>query len=97
MLQIPATAQSIPGTLRRILNCPMQPVALFDRLVGYQANASSLDHCDLDGAAELATDDVADWGVQMLDLNRRFGLRILGGCCGTGPEHLRYLARQGRD
>jgi S-methylmethionine-dependent homocysteine/selenocysteine methylase len=69
-----------------------QPARVFDRLAGYLANASSLDHCDLDGATELHADDVAVWGEQMLRLNRRFGVRILGGCCGTGPEHLKYLA-----
>ncbi len=68
-----------------------QPPAIFDRLVGYLANASSLDHCDLDGADELKTESVADWGDLMLDLNRNYGVRILGGCCGTGGEHLHYL------
>ena len=29
---------------------------------------------------------------EMLALNRRFGVKILGGCCGTGVDHLRYLA-----
>ena len=30
-----------------------QPADLFHRLIGYQANASSLDHCDLEGADQL--------------------------------------------
>jgi homocysteine S-methyltransferase len=68
-----------------------QPAALFDRLIGCLGNASSLDHCELDGAAELQVDDVSDWGERMLHLNRRHGVRILGGCCGTGAAHLRYL------
>jgi homocysteine S-methyltransferase len=68
-----------------------QPAAVFDRLLGYLANASSLDHCDLDGADELKTEKVADWGDLMLDLNRSYGVKILGGCCGTGEEHLQYL------
>ena len=76
-----------PGFLR----ADSQPPGLFGRLVGYQANASSLDHCDLDGASELQADDVADWGRLMRGLNRNFGVKILGGCCGTGVEHLRAL------
>lgn len=68
-----------------------QPAELFSRLVGYQANGSSLDHCDLDNAPELKTEKVFEWGDAMLDLNRRFGVRILGGCCGTGVGHLRYI------
>ena len=68
-----------------------QPASVFDRLVGYLANASSLDHCDLDGADELKSESVAEWGDLMLDLNRTYGVTILGGCCGTNKEHLEYL------
>jgi len=70
-----------------------QPAALFRRFSGYLANASSLDHCDLDGAEELKSESVEDWGEAMLDLHGNYGVKILGGCCGTGAEHLRYLAR----
>jgi len=69
-----------------------QPPALFDRLTGYLANASSLDHCELDGAAELKSESVSNWGEAMFDLHRNYGVKILGGCCGTSSEHLRYLA-----
>lgn len=68
-----------------------QPADLFKRLIGYQANASSLDHRDLDGADRLEAESVSDWGDEMVKLNRSYGVKILGGCCGTGSEHLRYL------
>lgn len=68
-----------------------QPPELFNRLIGCMANASSLDHCDLDGAEELQMESVSDWGELMLELNRNYGVKILGGCCGTGEEHLQYL------
>lgn len=72
--------------------CPeTQPPEVFERLIGYQANASSLDHCDLDKARELKQDDRIEWGDLMLELNRKYGINILGGCCGTGVEHMRYL------
>lgn len=72
--------------------CPeRQPIGVFSRLIGCQANASSLDHCDLESACELQVDDVVDWGELMLTLNSSYGLQILGGCCGTGAEHLRYI------
>lgn len=71
-----------PDTLKR---------SLFNRLIGYQANASSLDHHELDNSAMLKADDVNEWGDWMLDLHRRFGMKILGGCCGTGREHLQYI------
>lgn len=68
-----------------------QPLELFDRLIGYQANASSLDQCDLDNAQQLQAESVAAWGEKMLELNHTYGIKILGGCCGTGDEHLRYI------
>ena len=68
-----------------------QPAEVFNRLTGYLANASSLDHCDLDGSEELLMESVSDWGGEMLGLNRNYGVKILGGCCGTGEEHLRYI------
>ena len=74
------------------LRAETQPPELFERLVGFQANASSLDHSDLDGSSMLQADDIPSWGEEMLTLHRRYGVKILGGCCGTGVEHLRYLA-----
>lgn len=78
--------------------CPeQQPSEVFSRLIGYQANASSLDHCDLDQADGLRVDSVTEWGRLMLALNESYGVQILGGCCGTGIQHLQYLVdhRQG--
>jgi len=80
-----------------------QPVALFSRLIGFQANASSLDHCDLDNSENLEAEKVSKWSDTMLALNRNYGISVLalchyhidgvlGGCCGTGVEHLRYIA-----
>lgn len=72
--------------------CPEnQPAKLFERLIGYQANASSLDHCDLDGANNLEVDSISKWGKLMVELNKSYGVKILGGCCGTNGEHLRYI------
>jgi len=74
------------------LRAEAQPPELFERLIGFQANASSLDHAELDGSPRLQADDIPSWGDEMLTLHRRYGVKILGGCCGTGVEHLRYLA-----
>jgi S-methylmethionine-dependent homocysteine/selenocysteine methylase len=68
-----------------------QPKELFHRLVGFLANASALDHSQLDQAATLQGESVADWGDRMLELNRNYGVTVLGGCCGTSREHLQYL------
>lgn len=64
---------------------------LFQRLVGIQANASSKDHSELDGAETLQQDPLSDWKEQMLRLNRQYGVKILGGCCGTTDAYLEAL------
>jgi S-methylmethionine-dependent homocysteine/selenocysteine methylase len=78
------------------LNAGRQPRQLFSRLIGYQANASSLDHADLDGLDRLEADDVTRWGDEMLMLHKKYGIKILGGCCGTGVDHLAYIAARAR-
>ncbi len=69
-----------------------EPKSVFSRLIGFQANASSADHSALDEAAERRAEEIPDWGDRMIALNRRYGVKILGGCCGTRVAHLRYLA-----
>lgn len=70
-----------------------QPPELFDRLVGIQANASSKDHDQLENSTVLQQDSLDDWGEKMLELNRQYGVKILGGCCGTDDMYIDYLAR----
>lgn len=70
-----------------------QPKELFDRLIAYQGNASSLDHCDLDNSEILQVDKISNWGDEMIKLNQKFGVKIVGGCCGTGIDHLRYIIK----
>lgn len=75
--------------------CPeAQPAEVFSRLIGYQANASSKDVSDLEGAAVTQEDSLEDWGDQMVLLNRQCGVSILGGCCGTTDRHLKYIANK---
>jgi S-methylmethionine-dependent homocysteine/selenocysteine methylase len=71
------------------LNAHKQPASVLARLIGFQANASSLDHAQLDGTAGRQADDISDWGDRMIGLNKKFGVKILGGCCGTRCEHQR--------
>jgi homocysteine S-methyltransferase len=74
-----------------------QPRQVLARLIGFQANASSHDHTQLDGNERLQADAIDDWGDRMILLNRRHGIKILGGCCGTGPAHLDYLIHRYRE
>jgi homocysteine S-methyltransferase len=62
-----------------------------DRLIGIQANASSKDVTQLDGACATEADPVEDWARAMLELHAKHQVPILGGCCGTTLEHMRSL------
>ncbi len=73
------------------LHAEEQPEALFSRLLGYQANSSALSHSELDGSAELQAEDISEWAEEMSRLNREYGVKILGGCCGTDDKYLRCL------
>ena len=44
------------------LNADTQPYSVFERLMGFQANASSLDQDQLDGANTVQFDSLEDWG-----------------------------------
>ncbi|MFP4349138.1 MAG: homocysteine S-methyltransferase family protein [Thermodesulfobacteriota bacterium] len=73
------------------LQAHRQPASVLNRLIGFQGNASALDHSDLDGSGALQAETVSDWGERMVELNRRYGIRVLGGCCGTTGKHLAYI------
>ncbi len=76
--------------LGRDENAPLVPSG---RLIGLQANASSLDPEELDGREELDADDPVRWAGAMAALRGEFGIKILGGCCGTDENYIRRLAQ----
>ncbi len=64
-------------------------------LAGIVANASRQSHTELDNAETLDDGSPVELGRQLADLRQSLsGIRILGGCCGTDPRHLREIARQ---
>ncbi len=95
-VEIPPLGYMVNCVYPTFICAESQSKELFDRLIGIQANSSSLDHSQLDGAEILYQDDLQHWGDTMLLLNRRFGLKILGGCCGTDNTYLQYLVDHSR-
>jgi S-methylmethionine-dependent homocysteine/selenocysteine methylase len=74
------------------LRAAEQPPALFERLIGYQANASALDHRALDGAKALHAEDIAQWGPGNAGAQQDLWCpNVRGGCCGIGVKRLRYI------
>ncbi len=63
-----------------------------DRLLGLQANTSSLSPEELDGRGTLDSDEPGTFARAMVELHDRFGLRVLGGCCGSDHRHIARVA-----
>jgi homocysteine S-methyltransferase len=64
------------------------------RVVGLLANTAALNPEDLDESLALVEEDPEVFGRSLAGLQRDFGLKILGGCCGTDERHIRCLAAQ---
>lgn len=88
-----------PGFVRAALGQPAQAAPwVRDRLLGLLGNTAALSPEELDGLESLVEEEPARFANAMMDLRRDFGLRLLGGCCGTDERHIRALAeRMARD
>ena len=64
-----------------------------DRVLVLLANASARDPEELDGLTELETADPDPFAREIVAVAERHGLRLLGGCGGTGDGHIAALAR----
>ena len=62
------------------------------RLLGFQANTSARPPAELDGLPELDAESPETFGAAMAALHAEFGLRVVGGCCGSDHRHIRRLA-----
>lgn len=60
-----------------------------NRIGGLRANASTLNHAELDEATELDSGDPADLAERYVELRQALpGLEVVGGCCGTDIRHV---------
>ncbi len=62
------------------------------RVVGLLANTAALEPEALDSSKELVTEAPEIFGRDVASLHREFGMKILGGCCGTDQRHIQSLA-----
>jgi homocysteine S-methyltransferase len=87
-----------PVNLMAALASEMQFAPLLtNRLLGFQANTSRRSPEELNGAPELDSESPESFAVQMSEVRRRFGIKILGGCCGTDGRHIQALAERMKD
>lgn len=64
-----------------------------ERFRGFRANCSRKSHEELDNSTELDRGDPRELAVELAAMQRRHGLRVIGGCCGTDVEHITEMAR----
>ncbi len=65
-----------------------------DRVIGLQANASAKSPEELEGLRYVDAEPPEVLADAMLRVHRRFGTKILGGCCGTDDCHIEWIARR---
>ncbi|NPE30105.1 homocysteine S-methyltransferase family protein [Methanococcoides sp. SA1] len=64
------------------------------RFNGLQANTSILSCDELDNCGELHQDDFNNIIDEMIYLEKQYGLKIFGGCCGTNQKFIDGLANE---
>lgn len=62
------------------------------RLAGLLANTAALSPEELDNSTDLVEEEPGTFGRNVAALHQEFGMKILGGCCGTDDRHIRSLA-----
>ncbi len=67
-------------------------LGVLERIIGVQGNASLRTPEELDESRHLDADTPEAFAEAMDALRRRFGARVLGGCCGTDERHLAAVA-----
>lgn len=64
------------------------------RIVAFQANTADAEVEELDNSAVLITEPADAFAERVSRLGDRFGIRVLGGCCGTEGSHIQALAKR---
>jgi len=70
------------------------PVEDRARIRELKANGSPLPTDELVRLGHLESDPPELFAERIWELHERFGLQLIGGCCGTGSEHIAALARR---
>ena len=71
---------------------PTRTKLVRERFLGLEANGSDMSPEELDGSPVIYSSPADEWAEEMMELHRNYGLKLLGGCCGTDHEHMEQLA-----
>jgi len=65
-----------------------------NRVIGLFANTAALSPEELDDHPEVVTEEPQRFGDDVAALHEEFGLKVLGGCCGTDNRHIQALVER---
>ena len=69
-----------------------QNKSICGRLLGLQANTSTKSPEELDGLTYLDSSEPDEFAELITSLHKQFGIKIIGGCCGTDHRHIDAIA-----
>ena len=78
---------------RGILHETNSSALVRERIIGLLANTAPLSPEELDASVALVGEEPEIFGKSLTALHRDFGMKVLGGCCGTDDRHIKCLAR----
>ncbi len=92
-----------PEPLAYMINCThsqaaeralasIQELTLRGRVMGFQGNASKLPPALLDKRPAVDAESASEFAIGALRLHREYGVKMLGGCCGTDISHIQALS-----
>ena len=61
------------------------------RIISFHGNTSDLSAAELDGSEELITEEPAAFALAYKELLGDHEIKIIGGCCGSNPDHIRAI------
>lgn len=84
-----------PDTVITGLGAGLTEIGLLrNRLWGIQANTSAKNPDELDGSDALDTAEPEPFADKVANLHTQFGMKVLGGCCGTDHRHIEAIANR---
>lgn len=63
----------------------------YSRLIGIQPNGSNLSINQLSNSTTEVSDSPEKFALDLFELKKKLGLKIIGGCCGTTREHFERI------
>ena len=60
----------------------------------FKGNSSTLSHAELEKSDSIDNGNPEEWAEQEKNLVDKWDLKIIGGCCGTGAEHIDHLRKK---